>query len=179
MGREWSSVKDTPWWYNERALVSLFAGAVWRCGGDAFEEFSNEKRRSRKIGNGRIDLWFTVGKGEFNAEAKQSWLYSDQEKRSRSLIAEARANAVADANRCIPDGRTRLAMIFAIGLVPKKPRADLDEQIARLVTLSHEIKADATAWVFPALAKLLTSTDGYILPGITLWIWKLRGGPRK
>src|SRR5262245_34034370 len=46
---EWTSViervvrvwyqDDVPWWYNERASLSLFAGAIWKVGGIAFEEF--------------------------------------------------------------------------------------------------------------------------------------------
>ena len=27
----WDDKKDAPYWYNERASLSLFAGAVWRC----------------------------------------------------------------------------------------------------------------------------------------------------
>src|SRR4051812_1474895 len=73
LGRQWSSVKDAPWWYNERALVSLFAGAIWRCKGDAFEEFNEVKRGFKARPGGRIDLWFALRKKEFNAEAKQCW----------------------------------------------------------------------------------------------------------
>ena len=57
LGRQWSnSIGDLPWWYNERALLSLFAGAVWRTGGYAFEEFSDLKHKGirKRKGNGRV-----------------------------------------------------------------------------------------------------------------------------
>jgi hypothetical protein len=37
--------KDVPWWYNERAALSIFSGGIWNSGEFAFEEFSDEKRK--------------------------------------------------------------------------------------------------------------------------------------
>jgi len=37
---------DAPWWYNERALLSLFAGAIWKCEGWALEEFTTGKSKA-------------------------------------------------------------------------------------------------------------------------------------
>jgi hypothetical protein len=72
---------DVPWWYNERANVSVFAGAVWRNRGRAFEEFSATKRKigtttGRLHGSvpGRVDMYFETRDGnEYNLEAK-SWV---------------------------------------------------------------------------------------------------------
>lgn len=49
---------DNLYWYNERSNVSAIAGAVWRRGGFAQEEFSSEKgpKSDRKMG--RVDLYF-------------------------------------------------------------------------------------------------------------------------
>lgn len=63
----WASAGDAPWWYNERALISVFAGAVWRTGGHAFEEYSTEKRGDRRESWGRVDLEFAAGRQEFRA----------------------------------------------------------------------------------------------------------------
>ena len=65
----WNYKNDAPWWYNERALLSLFAGAVWKCSksnGWAFEEFTSDKwrtmrRGNRKKGKGRGDIMFGMG----------------------------------------------------------------------------------------------------------------------
>ncbi len=80
IARAWRSVQDAPWWYNERASLSVFAGAIWRAGGFAFEEYSDEKReirkRSRTLGSeypGRVDLYFNWAGCDFVAEAKFIW----------------------------------------------------------------------------------------------------------
>ena len=176
MGGEWAKVKDAPWWYNERALVSVFAGAVRRCGGDAFEEFASDKRRVKETGSGRIDLWFALGKREFMAEAKQCWVYSDDPSKSVRLAGEEMDRARKDANCCIPDGRPRLAMVFGVALVPVKLKNDLPAQLQSLASIATatSTKSDAVAWVFPNLKRPLQSSDGFVLPGIILGIRKIR-----
>ena len=68
--------KDCPWWYNERAILSIFAGAIWRSGGLAFEEFSNLKRKKSRRRNryrkyaGRSDLYFQIKSKEYVVEVK-------------------------------------------------------------------------------------------------------------
>jgi len=66
---------DNLYWYNERANISALAGAVWRRGGFALEEFSAEKgsKRERKIG--RIDLYFHFQGLDAICEAKHLFLY--------------------------------------------------------------------------------------------------------
>jgi hypothetical protein len=65
MAKEWLNVKDVPWWYNERASLSLFAGAVWGCHGWVFEEFGIWRKIASKRGvkytSGRRDIEFEVG----------------------------------------------------------------------------------------------------------------------
>jgi len=42
---EWWDYKgEAPWWCNQRAFLSFFAGAVWQCRGWVFEEFSTKRR---------------------------------------------------------------------------------------------------------------------------------------
>ena len=65
--------EDVPWRYNERATLSYFAGAIWRSGGFALEEYSTQK--SKSVGaeyskKGRGDLWFELGCREYDVEAK-------------------------------------------------------------------------------------------------------------
>jgi hypothetical protein len=44
--RSWRG--DLPWWYNERASISVLAGAAWGTGGLAFEEYSEDKKARMK-----------------------------------------------------------------------------------------------------------------------------------
>lgn len=68
---------DCAYWYNERASVSILAGAIWRKGGVCLEEFSSVKGiivdkeiDETKERNGRTDLYFYLGEEEYIVEAK-------------------------------------------------------------------------------------------------------------
>lgn len=67
--------EDCLYWYNERANVSAFAGAVWKSGGFALEEYSSQKGTEENRANGRVDLYFSKKGDEAIAEAKMEWLY--------------------------------------------------------------------------------------------------------
>jgi hypothetical protein len=42
--RDWKDLPDVPWWYNERASLSVLAGSVWKqSGGIALEELVADK----------------------------------------------------------------------------------------------------------------------------------------
>ncbi len=64
--------EDCLYWYTEWASVSSFAGAVWRCGGFALEEYSAKKGKEGY--SGRIDLYFSFSDFGVVAEAKADWL---------------------------------------------------------------------------------------------------------
>jgi hypothetical protein len=66
---------DPLWWYNERASAGALAGAIWRAGGVAIEEYITQKRSRRKVGRagGRCDLEFMLGGKHCLVEAKQCW----------------------------------------------------------------------------------------------------------
>lgn len=172
LGREWVWVKDAPWWYNERALVSVFAGSIWTYGGVAFEEYAEEKRGDQTRNQGRIDMWFQLGQRECLAEAKKCWVDSSDHEKSLQTADDALAKAMRDAGDIPPDGRLRLAMVFAVALIPTELARNYPDQIAalRVLAKSRKIKADARAWVFPQVSKPLKSSDGYFMPGIILWV---------
>ena len=75
---------DNPYWYNERANIGILAGAAWRSGKIALEEFQMQKivftengtleESPKKEKSGRCDLWISDGnKSEF-IEAKFKWI---------------------------------------------------------------------------------------------------------
>ncbi|WP_343290880.1 hypothetical protein [Vibrio harveyi] len=66
---------DNLYWYNERSTVSTLAGAVWRCGGFAQEEYSAEKGEGNKNRTGRVDLYFHFNGVNVVCEAKQLFIY--------------------------------------------------------------------------------------------------------
>lgn len=181
LGRQWSKEgNDLPWWYNERALLSLFAGAVWNTGGHAFEEFSEIKHKSkrRRKGNGRVDLWFKTSGGEFRAEAKDTEIPITNRSQQQKSLHALMKRAVADARRNPADGFSRrLAIAIAVpymraGLGAKKQQ----EQISWFLSLFDEVDYDAVAWSFPPLKKLPIFND-WVCPGIVIMIKLVKRSP--
>ncbi len=72
---ELAEQQDNLYWYNERATISSLAGAVWRCGGFAQEEYSAIKGKGNKARTGRVDLYFHFNNTDVVCEAKQLFLY--------------------------------------------------------------------------------------------------------
>ncbi|WP_122559173.1 hypothetical protein [Pseudomonas viridiflava] len=73
--------RDNPWWYNERASLSVLAGAAWTLKNwHALEEFSTLKRHrtlepgvdSGSLRHGRCDLYVQSPDTSFAIEAKQT-----------------------------------------------------------------------------------------------------------
>ena len=134
--RVWGQ-EDVPWWYNERASLSLFAGAIWKAGGIAFEEFSSEREHLPSedltevvLQRGRIDLYFSYRGEEFVAEAKQCWPRIGRRAQSaQAEIEYALQQAVAAVQTAQEVYGQRLAIVFAS---PYFPQAELQEAHACL-----------------------------------------------
>jgi hypothetical protein len=172
--------RDVPWWYNERASLSIFAGAVWQCGGIAFEEFSQEKlfasrRGTRRIPySGRCDIFFEIGSREFVAEAKPGWSggtpNQDPAPRIRKRLLEARKAT----GRLAPNGQRRLAIVFVAPSFRKKFRIDEVRMIKRWVKNIRVIPCSAKAWVFPEVSRRLRSEDKRYWPGTAVFIQEVK-----
>ena len=119
-GREWVKYGAAPWWYNERASLSFFAGAVWQCtGGWALEEFSTVKIDSSERGrkqelSGRCDIDFGFGNYEYAAEAKQCWPNISNTSNSIAMVKRFLREAHQDC-RQLPGyfECPRLSIVFA------------------------------------------------------------------
>ena len=72
---ELTDSNDNLYWYNERSNISAIAGAVWRRGGFAQEEFSSEKGSKSVRKMGRVDLYFHFQGLDVICEAKHLFLY--------------------------------------------------------------------------------------------------------
>jgi hypothetical protein len=175
IGRRWMQRNNAPWWYNERALLSVLAGAVWQTGGHAFEEYSELKRHtSRPVSGrmGRVDLWFNVGQHEFSAEAKQRWIRFERNTDKTDQFARWMQEAKIDARRRAPDRftRRRLAIVFGVPFIRPCSKEKLRDRIEWLLQQAETVKADAIACIFPNLKRLPKSDGGMVFPGLIVWI---------
>lgn len=167
-------VNDAPWWYNERASVSVFAGAVWRSGEAAFEEYSELKRGKAKLSAGRFDLWFSCGRQEFLGEAKFCHVPFTRNGTQARWVQSWMERAKVDARRCPPEGaKRRLAIVFGCPYLRPCSPAMLKERIKWLVAEGSRVEHDAMAWAFPRLPRSVT-IRGWDHPGAIVWIKEVR-----
>ena len=175
----WEEYRDAPWWYNERASISVLAGAAWKIRkGYAFEEFVGDKRRiNRKklrLSSGRFDLEFCTSESLFIAEAKQCWIPATRRQDCFDRVSKAMDRARADVRRCEPQGVRRLAIVFGVPYFSKKRRTQMPEKIERLVDFALDVEAHAYAWAFPSLKAYPENENGYLHPGVIIWIREVK-----
>jgi len=106
------NVDDAPYYYNERANVSVLAGAAWKAGWVALEEFQSEKGYKNKAKtNGRTDLFFANETAEELLEAKFKWICMGSKNLSR-MVEETMIAACDDAKKT----RANSTEVKAIGI---------------------------------------------------------------
>jgi len=165
---------DAPWWYNERALLSIFAGAVWLARGIAFEEFRAEKRvpgkRTRALYLGRQDLFIQIGKNVFLAESKVVWSAASASSAQPNVtIGKALDQVCEEVRRTPSDGDRRLGIVFARPYVRWKHQESIDYHIERWLEKARQVEYSCCAWVFPAESRVF-GNELHILPGMAVFI---------
>ncbi len=181
--RSWFKAGDAPWWYNERATLSVFAGAVWRCGGQVLEEFSAKKVTGSKSGKashkiGRCDIWFGISESEFVAEAKQCWpRLSGSTQNARRTVEASITEARREVMR-VPDwGYRRLGITFAAPLVHVSKQEEISQYLRAFILQLLAIKYTTIAWVFPKAARSLrpsskeSANRDYVFPGVVMLLY--------
>ena len=155
---DWLDYDDAPWWYNERASLSIFAGAIWKAKGSALEEFSMNKKakEGKTLTSGRCDLWFSHGDHSYRAEAKPCWpaLQRDPLK-TWSAIEKAMTKAEDDARRLPKEkGTGRLAIVLASPRLARQYEDEMSDRLRSFCKKLPEYCGERTGctWVFPEKA---------------------------
>lgn len=170
--RSWAP-DDVPWWYNERASLSVLAGAVWRAGGTAFEEYADKKSTPGRASRaGRVDLHMGLGARNFILEAKQTWSGAGRGNPA-TRIRRVLERAVADVRRAPSDGDKRLAAVFAVPEIPASQQDHVDDRIDAWLEALQEVEWSLIAWVFPPSVRRLRSKRG-LYPGVALLLRLVR-----
>lgn len=161
---EWD-LGDAPWWYNERASLSVLAGALWGTGGWAFEEFATRKDDGRGKRAGRGDLMFEVGHHRIMAEAKQSWPVLHKTRDSALARVRAALSTARDEAGHLPlYGYKRMAIVFVSPRLPAAAKTDGDRRVRQFVRGLLVFEAAAVAWAFPKRARFPRSDTGHSYP---------------
>ncbi len=167
--REWNHNDDLPWWYNERASLSVLAGAVWQKGGLAFEEFMTDKRKKRRSTySGRCDLYLKIRQHEFIAEAKQCWSVAAQiTDKTTACIEQRLRDACMDIRKCPAYGQRKLGVLFAG--IAKSEKTGVDQYVEQWVAALKRVDYSCCAWVFPQRSRG-ASFNSVFYPGLALLI---------
>jgi hypothetical protein len=174
LNETWIDTGDAPWWYNERSSVGFLAGAIWKNGGWALEEFGTDKwvgSNKKKTFSGRCDIAFGVDGQDFWGEAKQCWPTLNGTNNSGMVIAN-----LDRADKQVKSGKARgykgVAIAFVVPKVLKANRRQIDNHITSYVDqLEKTIPNVTLAWTFPAQTRYLYPGNdwrGYFFPGIII-----------
>jgi len=178
-GSYWArDYSDSPWWYNERATLSFFAGAVWRAGGWAFEEFSTSKQGqstsgAKSLRTGRCDINFGVNSAEYVAEAKQSWPILGHPTRGAKDVVNSLHAAERDARQLRDMRLPCLGIAFASPRIHMRMRHQLRPLLAEFVNSLSNVQDATVAWTFPTASHNLRPegrNKQYIYPGVLVLI---------
>jgi hypothetical protein len=171
--RAWQG--DLPWWYNERASVSVLAGASWLSGGIAFEEYTADKRTGKKrhpIFSGRVDLYLRVKGEQFIAEAKYFWSGATfVNSTTTNTLRERLKEACNDIRMCPPNGQRRLGILFATPYIAKSQESRVDELVGEWIGAMRRVRCSCSAWVFPRESRCVSGQS--ICPGAAVLIQKV------
>jgi len=151
----WAGAGDFPWWYGERASISVLAGAAWKTGSFAFEEFGDDKKCEKKLQplyHGRVDLYLYVRGEHFIAETK--YCQSSATFESPSTTQKLRTGlqeACEDVDKCQRHGQRKLGILFATPYIAKSQKPRADELLNTWFTAMRSVRCSCSAWVFPEL----------------------------
>lgn len=146
--------EDAMYIYNERSTISSLAGAVWRCGGYAQEEYSASKGEGEEKTNGRIDLFFNFSHKNIIVEAKKLWiyLYENNKKNIKNHIQNSLDEATLDIQKTIAAnhyGDFNMAVTFVVPYWSKETNQEnnlkLIKKIVKEIDSSMYIIFESTA----------------------------------
>jgi len=155
--------EDAPYYYTERANTGVLAGAAWRAGWIALQEFGARKR-AKSIGYS--DLWICSSSQEMDEyiEVKQEW--------SLTRANDGLTLAVKDARKILVNKESmRIGLLYISLAIYEKYESEIDNKIKEAISSIKQIKCDAIAWSFPAISRMYRGSGRskhYIYPGIFL-----------
>ena len=163
--------EDAPFIYTERANIGVLAGAAWRCGRMALEEFQYQKGyRNKEKWNGRADLYLASEHSEEMIEAKFGWLSLSTTDRVQSRVNAVLNLATTDAKNTKGShaGTSCIAVAFLPAWLPTKHPNKLEPKIQSAIECLPGANSHAVAWCFPKEYRRVESSLGNYTPGVIM-----------
>ena len=166
---------DVPWWYNERASLSFFAGAVWNSGGIALEEYSTGKSHKKESWPGRGDLYIKIKEEEYVIEAKQVWTsMSSRAQKTKEKVEAALLRARRDAGKTNSWGARRLGLVFVIPYIKRCKESEFKVCVNDWLTHIKSVEKASQAWILFEKLETRFRYKTYFYPGVAVILRALK-----
>ncbi|SOC93509.1 hypothetical protein SAMN05216358_3687 [Rhizobium sp. AN5] len=162
--------REAPFFFNERANISMLAAASWLKGGIALEEYTASKFAEDRNSNGRCDLYVFLAGENIEFEAKSVKRRLPLNAASLSLHLRSKLDeAIEDARKLPPQRSFRRAACAFYTLRVEASRFSSSEQLKEKYAeeldrykdalIAYE-KCSAVAWCVPrSIERLRVSPD--------------------
>lgn len=167
---------EPPYYFNERASLSMLAAGAWLSGATALEEYGTYKGWGSSKGNGRCDLYISDHEKSAEIEAKQKWMSAATSDASLAAHIQAEVKkASAEAKRNY-DADTKFGCVFFVPRFSKTRFRDYPSSPERFIKaeIGRYLKAAKIvhlwAWCFPTETRTVLgghSMNSYY-PGVIL-----------
>jgi hypothetical protein len=164
--------RDSLYWYNERANIGALAGAMWKCGGFAVEEYSSSKGDGDTAQkNGRVDLYLYSHGKDAICEAKMDWIYlcKNQRRNFDETIEAAMARASEDLKHTLEAyqaGSCGIALNFIAARW--KQGEDVSDSLESLRTSVERSQCSFFAWLKNDSGADIVNSNGSVFNFIAL-----------
>lgn len=159
---------ESPYWFDERANLSLLSAAAWMAEMVTLEQTPTKKQIEEGERNGRADLFIASKEERAYLQATQRW------PRVNNLnLTQALLDVVSDAKKISYASDLKLGCLF---VAPQKTQhSPTPEELQDMVDDLQKEHTCAVAWYFPYPYRKLHNEAGNYHPGIALLLKEARG----
>ena len=159
---------DTPYWFDEKANLSLLSAAAWMAEMVTLQQTPTRKQTEEGERNGRADLFIATSEERAYLQATQRW------PRVNSLnLTQALQDITSDAKRISYASDLKLGCLF---VAPQKAQQSATpEELQDMVDDLQKEHTCAVAWYFPYAYRKLRNEAGNYHPGIAVLFKEARG----
>lgn len=159
---------DTPYWFDEKANLSLLSAAAWMADMVTLQQTPTRKQTEEGERNGRADLFIATSEERAYLQATQRW------PRVNSLnLTQALQDITSDAKRISYASDLKLGCLF---VAPQKAQQSATpEELQDMVDDLQKEHTCAVAWYFPYAYRKLHNETGNYHPGIAVLFKEARG----
>ena len=159
---------DTPYWFDEKANLSLLSAAAWMAEMVTLQQTPTRKQVEEGERNGRADLFIATSEERAYLQATQRW------PRVNNLnLTQALQDITSEAKRISYASDLKLGCLF---VAPQKAQQSATpEELQDMVDDLQKEHTCAVAWYFPYAYRKLRNETGNYHPGIAVLFKEARG----